>query len=402
MPGNIYRYYPAAQSCPPTRRPANCGRPPAREDQEIAMRATAAVLRQADGPYVLEEVELDPPGPGEVLVRVVSAGMCHTDVVPRQEGAPSPPPIITGHEGAGVVEAVGEGVERISVGDHVVLSFDSCGDCSACRRGAPPYCDLFLFRNLFGRRLDGTTGVRDAEGGEIASRWFGQSSFATHCVAAERGVVVVDRDLPLAKLGPLGCGILTGAGSVLVELNVGEGASIAVFGAGAVGLSAVMAARVVGANPIIAVDLHQHRLELATELGATHVLDGRSADLVQQIQALTGGGADFTFDTTGNVAVIGNAVGALRMGGHAGLVGIQTEPITFDAVALLGKTVSGILEGGADPQVVIPRLIELWRAGSFPFDRLIETFPLDAINAAEDASLSGKVVKPVLLPSAIL
>ncbi|MCK9926477.1 NAD(P)-dependent alcohol dehydrogenase [Frankia sp. Mgl5] len=363
------------------------------------MKATAAVLRQADGPYVLEEVELDPPGPGEVLVRVVSAGMCHTDVVPRQDGAPAPPPIITGHEGAGVVEAVGEGVARVSVGDHVVLSFDSCGECPSCRRGAPPYCDLFLFRNFFGRRLDGTTGVRDADGGEIASRWFGQSSFATHCVAAERGVVVVDRDLPLAKLGPLGCGILTGAGSVLVDLNVGEGDSIAVFGAGAVGLAAIMAARVAGAGPIIAVDLHRHRLELATELGATHVLDGAGTDLIPRIQELTGGGARFGFDTTGNVAVIATAVGALRTGGHCGLVGIQTEPITFGPVALLGKTVSSILEGGADPQIVIPRLLELRRAGRFPFDRLIETYPLEAINTAEEASRSGKVVKPVLLPS---
>ncbi|EFC84110.1 NAD(P)-dependent alcohol dehydrogenase [Parafrankia sp. EUN1f] len=363
------------------------------------MKVTAAVLRQADGPYVLEEVELDPPGPGEVLVRVVGAGMCHTDVVPREERSPAQPPVITGHEGSGVVEAVGDGVTRVSVGDHVVLSFDSCGECASCRRGVPPYCDLFLFRNFFGRRLDGTTGVRDAAGGEIASRWFGQSSFATYCVAAERGVVVVDRDLPLEKLGPLGCGILTGAGSVLVDLDVRAGASFVVFGAGAVGLAAIMAAKVVGADPIIAVDLHQHRLDLAVELGATHTLDGQSTDLVSQIQALTGGGADYTFDTTGNATVIGNAVGALRAGGHCGMVGIQTEPITFDTITLLGKRLSNILEGGADPQVVIPRLIELWRAGRFPFDRLIETFPLAEINAAEEASLSGKVVKPVLLPS---
>ncbi|CAO5177518.1 Aryl-alcohol dehydrogenase [Frankia sp. AiPs1] len=364
------------------------------------MKATAAVLRKADGPYELEEIELDPPGPGEVLVRVVGVGMCHTDVVPRGELSPVPPPVITGHEGSGVVEAVGEGVTRVSVGDHVVLSFDSCGECASCRRGVPSYCDLFLFRNMFGRRLDGTTGAHGHDGGEIASRWFGQSSFATHCLAAERGVVVVDRDLPLEKLGPLGCGILTGAGSVLVQLNVRAGASFVLFGAGAVGLAALMAAKVVGAGPIIAVDLHQHRLDLATELGATHTLDGRGEDLVTQIQGLTGGGADYTFDTTGNPAVIGNAVGALRAGGHCGMVGIQTGPVTFDAFGLLGKQLSNILEGGADPQVVIPRLIELWRAGQFPFDRLIETFPLEAINAAEESSLSGKVIKPVLLPPA--
>nr|MDT0663936.1 alcohol dehydrogenase catalytic domain-containing protein [Micromonospora sp. DSM 115978] len=199
------------------------------------MKATAAVLRQADQPYVLEEIELDPPGPGEVLVRVVGAGMCHTDVVPRLAGSFSPPPIITGHEGSGVVEAVGEGVQHVSVGDHVVLSFDSCGDCVNCRRGVPPYCDTFLVRNMLGRRLDGSTGVRDAAGGEISSRWFGQSSFASHCLANERNVVVVDRDLPLELLGPLGCGILTGAGSVFVDLNVKAGMSLVVFGAGAVG-----------------------------------------------------------------------------------------------------------------------------------------------------------------------
>lgn len=364
------------------------------------MRMTAAVLREPDGPYALEEVELDPPGPGELLVRVVGAGLCHTDVVPRGTGSFSPPPIITGHEGAGVVAAVGAGVDGVVVGDHVVLSFDTCGECANCRGGRPPYCDQFLFRNLLGRRPDGSTGVHDAAGGEIASRWFGQSSFATYCVAAARNVVVVDRDLPLEKLGPLGCGILTGAGSVLVQLAVPAGASLVVFGVGAVGLAAVMAARVVGAATIIAVDLHAHRLALATELGATHVLDGSSADLVERIQALTGGGAQFSFDTTGNVAVIGTAIGVLRQGGHCGLVGIQTEPLTLDPIALIGKTVSGILEGGADPKAVIPRLIAWWRAGDFPFDRLIETFPLDEINAAEEASLSGKVVKPVLLPPA--
>jgi aryl-alcohol dehydrogenase len=364
------------------------------------VRITAAVLREREAPYVLEEVELDPPGPGELLVRVVGAGMCHTDIVPRQELSFSPPPIIVGHEGAGVVEAVGDGVCTVSVGDHVVLSFDSCGECVNCRGGLPPYCDTFLFRNMLGRRMDGSTGVHDAAGEEISSRWFSQSSFATHCLVPERGAVVVDRDLPLAKLGPLGCGILTGAGSVLVALAVQAGQSIVVFGAGAVGLAAVMAARVVGAAPIIAVDLHRHRLDLATELGATHVLDGSSDDLVHQIHGLTGGGANYSFDTTGNVAVIGGAIAALRMAGHCGLVGIQTEPLTLDPIALLGKTVSAIFEGGCEPRVVIPRLLALWRAGEFPFDRLIETFPLSEINAAEEASLSGKVVKPVLLPAA--
>lgn len=362
------------------------------------MQIKAAVLRDPNGRYAVEDVEIDAPGPGQVLVRVVGAGMCHTDVLPRGAASMSPPPIITGHEGAGVVEAVGDGVTGINVGDHAVISFDSCGTCPACVDGRPPYCETFLFRNLLGRSLDGSANVRDANGEPVASKWFGQSSFATHCLTSERNIVVVDKSLPLEQMGPLGCGILTGAGSILVALNVQAGRSIVVFGAGAVGLAAVMAAAVRGATTIIAVDLHQHRLDLALELGATHALDGSAADLVAQIQGLTAGGADYSFDTTGNVHVMTNALAALRLGGHAGFVGVQSENLTLDPLSIIGKTISGVLEGGADPHVVIPELISLWQAGKFPFDRLIETFPLDAINEAEEASLTGKVIKPVFLP----
>ncbi|MCK9900905.1 alcohol dehydrogenase [Parafrankia colletiae] len=366
------------------------------------MKATAAVLRQATGPYLIEDVVLDPPGPGELLVRVVSAGMCHSDMLPRQGDPLAPPPIITGHEGAGVVEAVGAGVERVSVGDHVVLSFDSCGECANCRRGLPPYCDTFLGRNMLGRRVDGSTCAYDSQNEQIAARWFGQSSFATHCIATERNAVVVDPALPLEKLGPLGCGMLTGAGTVLVGMNITAGSSVVVFGAGAVGLAAVMAAKVVGADPIIAVDLHESRLALASELGATHVLDGTADRLARSIRSLTGGGAHFSIDTTGNVTVAARAISVLRQTGHCGLVGLQHEPFVLDPAALLGRTASGIIEGGADPQVLIPRLIELWQEGRFPFDRLIETFPLAEINTAEKASLSGAVVKPVMLPGGIV
>jgi aryl-alcohol dehydrogenase len=186
---------------------------------------------------------------------------------------------------------------------------------------------------------------------------------------------------------------------VLVALDVQPGTSIAIFGVGAVGLAAVMAARVAGASTIVAVDIHRHRLDLATELGATHVVDGSGDGVVAQILAACPGGADYAFDTTGNVSVIATALAGLRMAGHCGLVGIQAEPLVLDPVALVGKTVSGILEGGAVPQELIPRLISLWREGEFPFDRLVETFPLSDINRAEQASLRGDVVKPVLLPS---
>lgn len=360
------------------------------------MDITAAVLRDAEGRHELEEVELADPGPGELLVRVVGTGMCHTDVVPR--GMPMLLPIIAGHEGAGVVEAVGQDVTGVAVGDHVVLTFDSCGECVSCRGGEPAYCEQFMTRNLTGRDPAWGTRVSDADGGEIASRWFAQSSFATHCLATERNTVVVDPDLPLELLGPLGCGLLTGAGSVLVELGVQEGQSIVVFGAGAVGLAAIMAAAAVGAGPIVAVDLHDSRLELARELGATHGLDGADSQLAAKIAEACGGGADHTFDTTGVPSVMQTALATTRAGGRCGFVGVQTGDLVLDPLALVGKRVTGILEGGADPQIVIPRLIDLWREGRFPFDRLIRTFPLAKINEAEAASASGEVVKPVLLP----
>jgi len=360
------------------------------------MKITAAVLRAAEGRHELEEVDLADPGPGEVLVRVVGAGMCHTDVVPRQLALLLP--IIAGHEGAGIVEAVGEGIGDVAVGDHVVLTFDSCGDCPSCRRGVPAYCETFIQRNLTGRDTTWGTRVADMDGVEVGSRWFAQSSFASHCLATRRNVVVIDPDVPLELVGPLGCGILTGAGSVLVALDVQPGDSIVVFGAGAVGLAAVMAAVIAGAGTIVAVDLHPHRLELARELGATHTFDGGAPGLAASIAAATNGGADVSFDTTGVPSVMLTALGAIRLGGHCGYVGVQTGDLTLDPMALVGKRVSGILEGGVDPQVMIPRLIELWRTGKFPFDRLIRTFPLAEINEAEAASSAGDVIKPVLLP----
>ncbi len=361
------------------------------------MQITAAVLRAADQPYSLEEVTLAEPRPDEVLVRIVGVGMCHTDVLPRAEGTISPPPIITGHEGSGVVEAVGAEVSDIAVGDHVVLSFESCGACEACTAHRPSACEEFLFRNLLGRRADLTTAVTDARGQEIPSRWFGQSSFATHVLATARNTVVVDKALPLELLGPLGCGIQTGAGSVLIALDVQAGTSIVVFGAGAVGLAAVMAAQVAGATTIVAVDLHQHRLDLALELGATHALAGDDTDLLPRIQELTGG-AHCSLDTTGIPAVSRNALACLRLGGTAALVGAQLDDLVLDTLAVVGKTAIWVLEGSADPKTFIPRLIDLWQAGRFPFDRLIEQFRLDQIDEAEEASLSGRVIKPVLRP----
>ncbi|MFI5672864.1 NAD(P)-dependent alcohol dehydrogenase [Streptomyces sp. NPDC051704] len=363
------------------------------------MKIDAAVLRGASAPYAIEPVELEPPGPGQVLVRIVGAGFCHTDMLPRTPGFMAQPPIVTGHEGAGIVEEVGPGVTGIAPGAHVVLSFDSCGACQNCLGGQPAYCEDFFRRNLTGSGPDGAGPATDRHGHPVAARWFGQSSFATHALATVRSIVEVDKDLPLELLGPLGCGIQTGAGSVLLSLRAGAGSSVVVFGAGGVGLSAIMAARVAGATTIVAVDLHESRLSLARELGATATVHGGDDDIVAQLRELTRGGPQYALDTTGIPDVINTAIEALRPTGTVGLIGVPSRPLTLPPAALAqGKNVRGILEGDAVPQLFIPQLLELWQQGRFPFDRLVRTYPLSAINDAERDSVAGTTIKPVLLP----
>jgi aryl-alcohol dehydrogenase len=359
----------------------------------------AAVLRGHDQPYRIEDVTLGKLEPGEALVRIVSAGMCHTDMLPRDpQLASALGPVILGHEGAGVVEQVGDGVTRVKPGDHVLISFDSCGWCRSCLTGGPAYCAEFEARNLSGRRNDGTASAVSATGTSIANRWFGQSSFAEYAVATERNLVTVDHDLPLELLGPLGCGIQTGAGSVLLEMKLRPGQSIAVFGAGAVGLAAVMAARLAGASDIVVVDLNESRLEVARELGATRVVPGGAADVVDQVTA-GGAGLDFSFETTAVSDVISAAISVLGRPGTAVLVGAGSGQLSVWPPLLAGRHVTYAFEGSAVPQVFLPQLIGHWQAGVFPFDRLVRTYPLSEINAAEADSVSGATIKPVLLPT---
>lgn len=361
-----------------------------------SMEITAAVLRTTDGPYSLETVTLDDPGPGEVIVRITAAGLCHTDQIPRMmEGLA---PIITGHEGAGVVEVVGPDVPGVAVGDHVICSYASCGACRACERGEPYNCETFMLLNLSGRDGAFATRAHDAAGNDVAARWFAQSSFASHALVAARNLVVVDPDLPLEVLAPLGCGFLTGAGSVLEALGTGKGQSLVVFGAGAVGLAAIMAAAAQGAGPIVAVDLHESRLQLARKVGATSTVVGGAERSMADLMEALGGLADFSFDTTGVPGVILDALRILRPGGHCGVVGVQQGDLTLDPGVLIGKKLSSILEGSAVPHTLIPRLIEWWRDGKFPLEELVRTYPFSEIDAAEAASLSGEVIKPVLIP----
>jgi aryl-alcohol dehydrogenase len=362
------------------------------------MQTEAAISREGEPYPLIETVDVEAPGPGELLVRVVACGVCHTDLSVHGD-RPGPKPIVLGHEGAGVVEAVGEGVTSHAVGDRVVMSAAAhCGVCAACRRGAYPYCAEAAERNFGGLRPDGTSGVSQ-DGRRIHAHFFGQSSFSRYALAQARAAVTVPGEEPLSLLAPLGCGIPTGAGSVLFTLGVRPGQTIAVFGTGGVGLGAVMAARVAGATRIVAVDVVPSRLALALELGATHAVDARSADPVAAIREITGEGVDVTLNTTRSPAVFDQMVAALAAQGTAGYVGPPAEGWSPDLGAMMmrGRSVTGIVQGGVAAAVIIPLLIDLHRQGRFPFDRLIRTYSFERIADAFRDSERGEAIKPVLV-----
>ncbi len=364
-------------------------------------RITAAVVREKAGPFRVEAIELEEPRDDEVLVRIKGVGMCHTDLVVRDQYFPTPLPAILGHEGAGIVERVGRSVTKVGPGDHVVLTVASCGVCANCLQGRGGYCIDLYGRNFSGRRPDGTTPCHDLHGGPISAYFFAQSSFATYALAGERNVVKIAQDVPVELMGPLGCGIQTGAGAVINALKPAAGTSIAIFGAGSVGLSAVMAARVVGCARIIAIDVNPDRLARATELGATDVIGAASGDVVAAIRTLTGDGVQYSLECTGLPQVVRQAVDCLRLTGLCGVIGVAplgTEIVLDMNGILFGRTVRGIIEGDSVPDIFIPQLIELWRQGRFPFDKLVKYYPLSRIEDAAAASHSGEVLKAILLP----
>ncbi|WP_439534104.1 NAD(P)-dependent alcohol dehydrogenase [Polymorphobacter sp.] len=359
------------------------------------MKIQAAVAR-ADVPgFRLETLTLESPRADEVRVRIVGTGLCHTDISVRENGAGwYPLPAVLGHEGAGIVEAVGADVQSVRPGQAVVLSFASCGGCPACHAETPTLCASMLTLNFGGGRPDGSTALRD-DHGPIASHFFGQSSLASHVIVAARNCVVVDDDLPLPLLGPLGCGIMTGAGAVLHAFGAKAGDRLLILGGGSVGLSAVMAATIAGCASIIVVEPHAARRQLALELGATEVIDpAASPDLP--------GGMDHVLDTTGRTALIQKGLAALGRGGTLGLLaGSANEgPLAVDGNHLVshGLRIIGIIEGNADPQTFIPELIAHHRAGRLPFQKLIRTYTLAQINTAIDDQHHGRVVKAVLIP----
>jgi aryl-alcohol dehydrogenase len=364
---------------------------------------TAAVAREHRAPLSLEQLELDEIRDNEVRVRMVATGVCHTDAVVRDGGAPTPLPAVLGHEGTGVVEDVGRSITTVSPGDHVVLAAAYCGTCRQCRSGLMAYCENLFAEDFGGRRGDGSTSLSTADGTPISSHFFGQSSFSTYANVVETSIVRVDWTVPPEVLAPLGCGINTGAGSVLNELRPPAGSSFAVTGAGAVGLAAVMAARVAGCTTIVAVDLHDSRLELAREIGATHTINSRTADMAAELSTITGGeGVNYVLDTTGVPAVVVGAAGALSIRGTVAVVGAAAPgtkaSIDIDVPSLVkGWTFKTIVQGSSVPQVFIPRLVELWKQGRFPLDKLVRTYKLDDINSAFTDSESGVTVKPVVV-----
>jgi aryl-alcohol dehydrogenase len=360
----------------------------------------AAVVESGGAPFTLADVELDEPGPHEAVIRMVATGLCHTDLGAASGGLPFPLPGVLGHEGAGVVEAVGPAVTGIAPGDHVVLSFTSCGECRNCHGGHPAYCGTWLPLNLIGgRRADGTSTI-SRDGQPLGGHFFGQSSFAERALADERSLVKVDADVPLESIAPLGCGVQTGVGAVWNVLKPTTGSTIVVLGAGAVGLSAVMAAALTPATRIVAVDKVAERLALAMELGATHTVNAGEADLGQALAEITGGqGTDGIVETTGSVAVLRQGVDALAARGTLVVVGAPpfgTE-VALDVNGLLsGKHVVGLTLGDAETQTFIPALVQLVKEGRLPLHRLISTYPFADIDQAVRDMAAGKAIKPVL------
>ncbi len=335
--------------------------------------ATAAVLHEANGAFTLQEVELDDPRGDEILVRIEASGVCHTDMMARSM---LEPPMVLGHEGTGIVEAVGSGVTRIHPGDRVVISYPWCGTCHECVTAHAYRCESVLPIAFGGSRLDGSKTIC-LDGKPISSAFFQQSSFASHAITLERDVVPVSHHHASEMMAAIPCGIQTGAGAVLNSMKVGAQDAFAVFGSGAVGLSAVMAGRLAGASPLIAVDVVDTRLDLALELGATHALNARDGDVVARIKDIAPRGANFSFDTTGNEQALDDAIECLAMGGECGIVTVPHHgdkfPFTPRGIFSRTATLRGIIQGAALPNIFLPKLIELQQQGRFPYERLITT-----------------------------
>lgn len=357
----------------------------------------AAVAIKPHADLEISELEISEPKGNEILVRTVASGICHTDLLLRDGLFGPAAPVVPGHEGAGVVIAIGPAVHSLAVGDHVAMSQSSCGVCRHCRGAHPMSCANYDQYNLTGLRPNGK---RPFVGSEVNGNFVGQSSFSSHILATENNAARLPKDLPLELAAPLGCGMVTGAGAVMNVLNPRIGSTLVVFGAGAVGLAAVMAASVRHCATIIAVDLNAARLELALTVGATHVVNPANGNPVDQVHEITAGGADCAIDAVGKVRVVQDAVRSTRRGGHTVLLGLDglAEAVPLDLELLVfNRRVEGAILGDQIPQQLIPQLVQLYQKGRFPFDRLVRQYPFADINTAIADAVRGDVIKPVIV-----
>jgi aryl-alcohol dehydrogenase len=368
------------------------------------MRIQAAVMQKADGTLTrrriaIEEVELEGPRPDEVLIRITSCGVCGTDKMFVHGMMPYPTPGVLGHEGAGIVEDVGRDVVSVKPGDRVMIGFPWCGRCRSCRRGDQRYCEQGAILAFSGLRPDGSSPMSRPDGEKLSGRFFQQSSWATHTLALERQLAKVPDGVDLDLCGPYGCSISSGAGAVLNELRPGPGSSIAIFGAGNVGLAAVMAARLTGAVRIVAIDEVPERLALARELGATDTIV-HGAGTVPELKAMFGEHLDFTVEATDGSNLVSEAVTALGIRGTCAMVGgaapTATVKLNHPDVLMHGKRLVGVMGGGGQTPEFLVSLMELQRDGRFPLQKLVKFYDLADVNQALDDSDAGTTVKPIL------
>jgi len=373
------------------------------------MKIKAAVLNAigAKAPYVeskpltIEEIDLDPPGHGEVLVKIGAAGLCHSDLSVINGDRPRPMPMALGHEAAGIVEEVGEGVTDLKRGDHVVLVFvPSCGHCGPCAEGRPALCEPGAAANGAGTLLSGER--RLTRGGKPINHHLGCSVFAEYATVSRRSVVKIDPELPLDEAALFGCAVLTGVGAVVNTAQVRAGASVAVIGLGGVGLASLLGAAASGARHIIAVDLSEAKLDLAKALGATHTFNAGDSDCQERIREVTSGGVEYAFELAGSVRALELAYRITRRGGTTVTAGLPPPTATFalPAVNLVAeeRTLKGSYIGTCVPSRDIPRYIDLYRQGRLPVNRLMSgTLKLEEINRGFDLLHEGKAVRQVIV-----
>jgi alcohol dehydrogenase len=374
------------------------------------MKTRAAVLSAmgASPPYAsskplrIEELELDPPGPGEVLVRIRAAGLCHSDLSVINGDRPRPVPMALGHEAAGVVEELGPGVADLARGDHVVCVFvPSCGHCEPCAEGRPALCEPGAAANGAGTLLAGSRRLRRADGSPV-NHHLGVSGFATHATVSRRSLVKIDAALPLEEAALFGCAVLTGVGAVANTARLPVGASVAVIGLGGVGLCSVLGALAAGAREVVAIDLADDKLAFARQLGATATFDAKDPDCAEQVRSATKGGVDVAFELAGSVRALELAYRVTRRGGTTVTAGLPpptaTMPLVPVSLVAEERSLKGSYIGTAVPSRDIPRYIELYRRGRLPVDRLMSgTLGLDGINEAFDRLHEGQAIRQVLV-----